>query len=156
RPAAPVVPTGETPPTVPTAAPTHKGWIDVRVWKRERLEALEGLRLSHLDALPLEADDEIRIEAELDRPAYLYVIWIDSEGIAPPVYPWRPGHWEDSPTQEQPTPRLSLPRTVSNRYPISAAEPGMETLVLLVRESPWPREVDLRPLLAGLPQPQMQ
>jgi hypothetical protein len=32
----------------------------------------------------------------------------------------------------------------------------METLLLLVREEPWPAGVDLRGLLTGLPKPAMQ
>jgi hypothetical protein len=34
--------------------------------------------------------------------------------------------------------------------------PGMETLLLLARESPLPRDVDLQQLLAGLPPQTMQ
>src|SRR5262249_31289411 len=72
-----------------------------------------------------------------------------------PVYPWTPGKW-DWPTEERKAAQLRLPDTPGNRWPISRGAAGMETLLLLARETTWPRDVDLRALLAGLPRPAMQ
>ena len=30
----------------------------------------------------------------LNRPAYLYLFWVGSDGKVSPIYPWKPGHWE--------------------------------------------------------------
>ncbi|OAI46313.1 hypothetical protein AYO44_11470 [Planctomycetaceae bacterium SCGC AG-212-F19] len=137
------------------AAAPIKGWIDVRVWEPAN-ERRHGLRLNQRGALPLKPKDLIRIEAELNRPAYLYVFWIDSEGKAQPVYPWRPGRWDERPAREQPRARLSLPEGADAAWPMQAGPAGMETLVLLARNTPLPRDVDLRAHFDGLAQPRWQ
>jgi serine/threonine protein kinase len=143
-------------PTTPPAPPPEpfKGWIDLRVWGRDnrgRYDPLRsGRRLNESNTLPLRANDEVKIEARLNRPAYLYVAVIDTTGKAAPVYPWKPGHWDRRPAEEYPVSHLSLPE---GRYgwKVDKGPPGMATLLLLVRETPLPREVDLAGLLAGLP-----
>jgi tetratricopeptide (TPR) repeat protein len=100
--------------------------------------------------------DEFCIEAELNRPAYLYVLWIDTDGQVLPVYPWRPGHWEDRPPAERPVARLRRPEALDEFYKVLKGTPGMETLVLLARETPLPREADLRAELGQLPRPAVQ
>jgi hypothetical protein len=132
------------------AAVPLNGWIDVRVWEGGNARR-DDLSLKEEGALPLRANDGIRIEAALNRPAYLYIVWIDADGQAAPVYPWRPGRWQDRPAAEAPAARLSLPAEADRYWPIKPGPAGMETLLLLVRETPLPRDVDLRPLLAGLP-----
>ncbi len=59
-----------------------------------------NLRLDQPGALPLKAHDQFRIEAKLNRPAYLYVFWIGSDGKAAPIYPWKRGHWDQRPADE--------------------------------------------------------
>jgi hypothetical protein len=132
----------------------YRGWIDVRVWKKKSLSG-PGRFLGDPGVLPLEVNDEIRVEAEVNRPGYLYVIWIDTEGKPLPIYPWKGGRW-DQLEQEQQTERLSLPETAGNRWPIGRSASGMETLVLLVRQTPWPRDQNLPDLLTGLPVPKVQ
>ena len=39
----------------------------------------QGLSIHEPGALPLKTDDRIRVEAVLNRPAYLYLVWIASE-----------------------------------------------------------------------------
>jgi hypothetical protein len=127
------------------------GWIDVRVWKKDNLEG-PGQWLGP-QVMPFNQDDAVRVEAELKRPAYLYVVWLDTAGEAAPIYPWDK-HW-NWPVAESPVDRLSLPAS-GNRWRIKPGVPGMETLLLLARETPWPRDVDWRTLLADLPRPAMQ
>ena len=127
------------------------GWIDVRVWKKDNLKGPgQWLRPQ---VLPFNQEDEVRVEAELIRPAYLYVAWLDTAGKAVPIYPWDK-HW-NWPVAERPVDRLSLPAS-GKRWPISPGVPGMETLLLLARETPWPRDKDWRTLLDGLPPAAMQ
>ena len=106
------------------------------------------MRIDAPDVLPLKPGDGIAIEAEINPPAYLYILWIDADGSVDPVYPWKPGHWEERPAQEQPVMRLRRPET--SYFPLGPSTPGMETLVLLARETPLPADVDLRSALGAV------
>jgi serine/threonine protein kinase len=142
---------GRGPAPSDNSLPPFKGWVDVRVWQRKPFDRLrQNLRLRDSNALPLTPKDEIRIDAQLNRPGYLYLFWIDTQGKVIPIYPWRPGHWEDRPPQEEAVARLSLPSDPNEYWPMQPGESGMETLLLLVRETPWSHE-DVRGLLPGLP-----
>jgi predicted Ser/Thr protein kinase len=148
---------GEKPPDGPAGgilAPLQ-GWVDVRIWE-PRSERRQNLGLRDEAALPLRLNDQIRVEARVNRRAYLYVVWIDAEGKALPVYPWSLGHWEERPADEKPVDHLSLPANPTESWPVESATAGMETLLLLAREEPLPRTVDLQGLLSGLPPQTMQ
>jgi hypothetical protein len=109
-----------------------------------------NLRLDQPVALPLKAHDRFRIEAKLNRPAYLYVFWLGSDGRVAPIYPWAPGHWERRPADEAKTDRLDLPPEFDKAWEIPTGDAGLEAVVLLARgESPLPREIDLAKRLAG-------
>jgi hypothetical protein len=140
----------------PAALPAAlKGSLDILIYDpadRRR----QNLFLDDPGAMPLRPGDEFCIEAELNRPAYLYVLWIDTDGQVLPVYPWRPSHWEDRPAEERPVARLRRPEPLDEFYKVSKGTPGMETLVLLARETPLPRDVDLRAELGELPRPAVQ
>jgi hypothetical protein len=139
----------------PSPPPAFKGWIDVRVWEPNSAERRD-LGLRQEGALPLKPKDQIRVVARLNRPGYLYVLWINADGKVQPVYPWRPGHWEDRPAEERPVSKLSLPADQEGGWEMDQGRPGMETLVLLARSTPLPREVDLPQLTAHLPKQSMQ
>jgi hypothetical protein len=139
---------GEPEPAAPK--PPWKGSVDVRVDNPKDPDR-HDLGLGDPAALPLKAGDEICVEVELNRPAYVYVLWIDTAGGVLPVYPWRKGNWDDRPAAEKPVRRLRQPEALNEWYPIEQAKPGMETLVLLARETPLPRDVDLRAELGRLP-----
>jgi serine/threonine protein kinase len=138
---------------LPFQGAPFKGWIDISVSEPHNPRR-QFLPLREPAARPLKVGDEIRIQAELNRPGYLYVLWIDTTGRVLPVYPWIEGDWHRWPAQEQPRHKLSLPEKTGEIYPMLPGAPGMETLVLLVRDTPWPREQDLAALLGPLePQP---
>jgi hypothetical protein len=102
--------------------------------------------------LPIKAGDRFRIEARLNRPAYLYLFWVGSDAKVAPIYPWRPGHWDARPAEEQKRDRLDLPTKQDKAWEIPADRPGIETLLLLVREeTPLPRQDEeaLARLLSG-------
>jgi hypothetical protein len=112
------------------------------------------LRLDQPGALPLKARDRFRIEARLNRPAYLYVVWLGADGKIGPIYPWVEGRWDRRPAQEDKTDRLDLPPKANKAWEIPPGELGLETVLLLAREqSPLPREVVLAQLLGGSPAP---
>jgi serine/threonine protein kinase len=151
---------GPTPPALgaglPTPPPALKGRIDFRIWGDPMDRLRRDVRLTDPGALPLRPGDQVRFEAELNRPAYLYVLLIDTEGKVEPMYPWNHGHWSERPAGEQPRDRLSLPEEPApdggpGGWEVLKGPPGMETVILLARDSPWPADVDLRTLLNKLP-----
>jgi hypothetical protein len=137
-------------PGNPSAA--QKGWVDVLIWRGED-GAAEKLRLGDAGALPLYRDDRFRIEAHVEVPAYLYLFWIDTEGKALPLYPWQPGKWGTrNPAEEKPASDVSLPKTRTNGYKIKEDREGMETLLLLARETVLPLgDAEVQKWFADLP-----
>ena len=132
-------------PANPQPQKSFKGWIDVRIWKDH---TNEHVWLGHEDALPLRIEDRFRVVADINQPAFVYVIWINTKGQAIPIYPWD-SHW-NYPENEDRTSKLDLPSKIPD-WGISKDDvPGMETLLLLVREKPWDRTKDIRLLVSGL------
>jgi serine/threonine protein kinase len=149
-----VVPSS-SPLPAPTAAQPMKGRIDLLVVKSKD-GTRRRLRLGNSGCVPVRADDEIRIEARLDRPAYLYLFWLGSEGKVAPLYPWKDQDWSMRPDQERKVTGVELPEILDDVLEVPASSPGLETLVLLAREdSPLPREDEARLVLslAGSPVP---
>ena len=109
------------------------------------------LSIKDPDARPLLPHDQVRVQAELNRPAYVYLVWIDSRGKAQPVYPWTNGRWSERAARQSPVERLSLPEEVGKYWKMQSNRAGMETLVLLARETPLPDDVDLERFFDGLP-----
>jgi hypothetical protein len=131
------------------------GFIDITVTEPGHRQR-RGLRLWDPAARPLRTGDLVSIEAEVSRPAYLYILWIDTEGKVGPVYPWVEGDWQRR-RPEGPRDRLTLPEEKEDGvWKIDPGPPGMETLVLLARETPLPPAEDLLARLGRLePQPML-
>jgi serine/threonine protein kinase len=136
----------------PTAEPL-KGSIDVTLTEKGNRRR-QLLSLDDSGALPVKVGDEVRVEAQLNRPAYCYIVWIDAKGKVIPIYPWRGGEWGNRPAKEQAVKQVSLPEKAGDVWGIEAGPAGLETLLLLTREEPLAADVDMEKLLAGLgPQP---
>ena len=133
----------------PTFAPI-RGAIDVQLWRKGQTEK-PAMRLNHPAALPVAPGDWMRIEVELNRPAYAYVVWIDTEGKATPLYPWIDSNWKSRPKEERRVQRLSLPETDNSIAPLGGGPAGIETLMLLTRDELLPADADLFQLFAELP-----
>ncbi len=141
----------------PIPAPTQplKGRINLLVVKSKD-GTRRRLRLQDPRAVPLRAADEFRIEARLDRPAYLYLFWVGSEGKVAPLYPWKENDWSQRPAEEHKVSGAELPGIFDDVLEMPVSPPGLETLVLLAREdSPLPQEdeVKLAQALSGTPVP---
>ena len=131
-------------PFIPNAAQPMKGRIDLLVVKSKD-GTRRRLRLQDPGAVPVRADDEIRIEARLDRPAYLYLFWLGSEGKIAPLYPWKDHDWSARPAEERKVTGVELPEIIDETFQIPPSFPGLETLVLLARDDlPLPREDEAR------------
>ena len=87
----------------------------------------------------------MQIRVTMSRKAYLYVVYLDSRGKATPLFPWKNDDWQKRPEQEEP-----LLEWVESG-PLGESPSGIESLLLLAREDPLPRDVDLAALFEGLP-----
>src|SRR5207302_122800 len=83
-------PTPDEPPNdqqTPHIPPVpYKGRVDVKL-ARTSDDSLQ--RLNVFGALPMRQSDTFRIDAEVDPPAYVYVLWVDptKDGRHPDVTP---------------------------------------------------------------------
>jgi hypothetical protein len=126
------------------------GELNVWVWEQDNPDR-QRVALTDPGAMPLQADDLVRVEARLNRPAFVYLVWIDTDGVPKPIYPWMPGKWTEFAELERPLTHVSLPQRADGFWSVQKGRPGMETLLLLGRETQLPPDVDLRELLTGLP-----
>ncbi len=130
-----------------------EGSVDVLVYesarppteKFEQARRRQAIRLKDRLALPLRKWDWIRIEAKMNRPAYLYVLWIRADGQVDPLWPWitpdpeRATTWTDPRGAERPRQELKLPKDAYpdiSGVPLGEEPPGVVTLLLLAREQP--------------------
>ncbi len=93
-----------------------------------------------------------RIEVRLNRPGYVYLVMLNSDGTFLPLYPWNQNAEElDStlgePPAVKPCSELIWPAE-ETRLGVELGPPGgLETILVLVREQPWPAGVSLRDVL---------
>jgi tRNA A-37 threonylcarbamoyl transferase component Bud32 len=127
-----------------------KGFLDLEM-TRPGDPVRQMIRLGDPAARPLKVGDQVRILVDLNRRAYLYVLWIDTRGEVKPVYPWIEGEWSQR-APEKPVARLRLPEAEGGWgwWEVEPGPAGLETLVLLARETPLPAHVDLAAELADL------
>ena len=117
------------------------GTLDVRVWKKN--DTSRALFLHDPGALPLRAGDFMRIEAKMDRPAYLYLVYLDSAGVVSPLFPWKNYEWQARPAEE-PRQELQLPEDpVKDFAPLADSPSGIEAIFLLARATPLTSEENL-------------
>jgi hypothetical protein len=139
-----------TPAPGPGPAPLE-GTVDVRrdfqsgVDQKRRIQALS----QSPGGFYIEPGNLVQLRAELNRPAYVYLLWVEADGKVIPVYPWADLKWAQRPAMEQPVSRLSRPEG-NDGWPVGGPA-GIESAVLLAREEPLPADFDLRRLLDEVP-----
>jgi tRNA A-37 threonylcarbamoyl transferase component Bud32 len=107
-------------------------------------------------ALPVRNGELVYVEARLNRPAYSYLLWIDSRGAVQAVYPWDIANsakgWRAPwvADGDQPHDVVRCPAGGS-RGLIIEGPPGLETVVLLARSQPLPDGFDLEEVVGKLP-----
>jgi serine/threonine protein kinase len=144
-------PSRANPPVpIPDANPPWKGDIDVEVWDPKNPDR-RG-RLHTPGVLPVRVGDVVIIKAEANRPAYLYVVWIDAAGTAAPLYPWEDYDWAKRPQTEKKRSRLTLFDDPKYQWELRDGTTGMDALLLLVRDTPLTAagNQQLRALVEGL------
>jgi hypothetical protein len=131
-----------------------RGWVKVLVERPDPDGKVRLLQLSEPGALPLRKTDKFRVEAQVEPPAYLYVVWVDPGHDVTPLYPWNQLRgWGSRPAAEEQVARLRLPQDVKNQfYRAPDAKPGVATIVLFARTKPLdvPDE-EVRKWFEGLP-----
>jgi serine/threonine-protein kinase len=130
-----LLPPGPRESTDNTGAPLASK-LDVRVWKKA--DTTKGLTLAAPGVLPLRTGDWMRVEAESNRPAYLYVIYLDAQGEASPLFPWQT--WDKRSTEQKRT-QLHLPEDpLKDGAPLEPGPSGIEAVLVLAREEPLSAE----------------
>lgn len=114
----------------PAATPDLQTNLNVLAWSEDR-----GIRwVTHAEALPVQPGESIRIHATLSRPAFAYLVWIDSQANVLPLFPGAEGRWEWCGTEIDSVSEISLPHQAKQGWVMEVDRPGMETLLLLVAE----------------------
>jgi serine/threonine protein kinase len=136
------------PAPAPMSLPPFKGTIDLRVLRpdggRQR-----NLGLSDPGVLPLRhGTDFVRLEATMNRPAYLYLVWVDTEGHAGLVYPWDEENNRRLPN-ERPVQHLFWPSAEVGGL-LTDGPAGTSSLLLLAREEKLPEDTDIGKLFGEL------
>jgi hypothetical protein len=85
----------------------------------------------------------------LNRPGYVYLLWIDGQGHIDPLYPWG-RDFRSRPATETPQGTIHSPPELDRGWPLEGPS-GLETAVLLAGSKPLPPEVNLAKILASLP-----
>jgi tRNA A-37 threonylcarbamoyl transferase component Bud32 len=127
-----------------------RGSINLFVWNPADARR-QGVSLADSPTLPLREGDRVRMNVDLNRPAYVYIVWRDAAGSWSPVYPWHQGDWNGQSAHIIAHANLGLPEESGAGWPIRVPRAGMETLVLLARATPLPVDVPLDVLLGELP-----
>jgi hypothetical protein len=73
---------------------------------------------------------------------------MNSSGEALPVFPWQNGEWTRRPAEEFLRKDVALPSDPSEYWLMDKGPVGMETVLLLARQSPLPEAISLQHLLS--------
>ncbi len=135
--------TGEKP-----AAAVLSGELVLKVWTPGP-GGKRGLTVGEDDdALPVRKGELVHLEARLNQPAYIYLIWVDSQGQVDPLYPWD-RDFKVLPPPTTPQTVLNSPPEESRGWPVQGTS-GLETAMLLVRRTPLPEGTDLTKVVGKL------
>ncbi len=139
----PAVPTGEKP-----VVDGLSGELLLKVWTPGP-GGKRGLTVGEDDdALPVRKGELVHLEARVNQPAYIYLIWVDSQGQVDPLYPWD-RDFKVLPPPKSPQTVLHSPPEESRGWPVQGTS-GLETAMLLVRRTPLPEGTDLTKVVGKL------
>lgn len=146
---------GGGPPPDPAAQPL-RGELIVRVWNKDRSK--KGAQIGvNAEALPVRMHDKLHMEARLNQPAYVYLLWVDGKGVVTPLYPWNPEerviHRTLPPVPPAQTPRAEVhnPSGLASGWEADNTA-GLDTILLLVRTTPLPEDVRLLDVIGKVPE----
>src|SRR5688572_16257478 len=126
------------------------------VFVRPPERAAEPRPVEDPGAAPVQAGGIMSLQVQLNQPAYAYLIWLDTEGKAVPLYPWNTKEMEikdfDQPPPLRQAAKLVYSPLLGGGWTFGSRG-GMETVLLLARRTPLPEGTKLGALLAPLPPP---
>jgi hypothetical protein len=143
------------PPQPSSPATTSKpvsGSLHVLVRPPDR--TIEPIPVGDPGALPVQSGGAMSIDVDLAQPAFIYLIWINSEGQILPLYPWNNETLEVKDFSQPPPVRRATKRIFSpllGRSWTFGDRAGTETVIFLSRRTALPENVELAALLASPP-----
>ncbi|HEV3262881.1 MAG TPA: protein kinase [Gemmataceae bacterium] len=139
--------------TAPPEAPAVlSGDLIVRVWS-PGVDGKRGLPVDDVDrgALPVRNGESVHVEARLNQPGYVYLLWVDGRGAVDTLYPWsRDDDLRTPPPYQEPRQVVHSPAQEAKGWPVEGKS-GLETVLLLARRTPLPAVVRLARVVDRLP-----
>jgi hypothetical protein len=137
-------------PTLAHAPPGPlSGELTVRVWSPAG-GSKRGWGVDDPRTLPVLPGERVHLEVHLTRPAYAYLLWLDGQGQVVSLHPWRGRAFDARPALEAATTSLHSPAELDRGWPMTGPA-GLETALLLVRQTPLPADVRLADFISRLP-----
>jgi hypothetical protein len=136
-------------PSPPPPLPALAGDLILRVWSPLEKGIKRGWRVDQPGALPVLPGEQVRLDANLNRPAYVYLVWIDSEGNVASLHPWKDHAFNPLLSPEAPKASVSSPTMANEGWPLEGRG-GLETALLLARQEKLPADFNLRTLIGHL------
>jgi hypothetical protein len=128
--------------------------MTVRLYDKKNPERKLWLSIDDERAMPARSGELVRVEVELDRPAHCYLLLLSSKGEVIPLFPWNDVKLKvkdaDAPPGGGPVRAWSSPTKPEMGWRLDEAN-GLETLLLLVREAPFPQGRKLSEVLGKPP-----
>jgi hypothetical protein len=119
----------------------------------------ESTRVDEAGALPVRDGWVMHLEAYFNQPACAYLVWLNCEGQAMPLYPWNYNKLDVTDINE-PAP-VRIPIKVVFSPPLATSwkfgkRGGLETVLLLARRTALPEGTRLGSLIKPLPNTKMR
>jgi serine/threonine-protein kinase len=118
------------------------GDLNVRIWTPGG-KGKRGWKVQEMDrgAVPVRNGEWVHLEARLNQPAHVYLLWVDSQGQPTPMYPWNRGTELEVLDLAVPPPEVPAERVVDSPTQFERGWPmegpsGLETILLLARREP--------------------
>jgi predicted Ser/Thr protein kinase len=124
------------------------GELTVRVWSADGRK--RGLKIENPGALPLFPAEEVHLEAHLNQPTHVYLIWIDGQGHADLLYPRSDDKYGAEPSGDLARETVHSPAALDEGHRMTGPG-GLETVLLLARRTPLPAGTDLVALVGQFP-----
>ena len=125
------------------------GKLNVLVRPPDR--TLDPIPVEQAGAAPVKSGGAMCIDASLNEPGFIYIVWINSESQILPLYPWNNEQLEVTDVNQRPPERRAGKLVFSpllGRNWTFGEKPGMETVVLLARRTPIGEGVEIGKLLS--------
>jgi hypothetical protein len=114
---------------------------------------VEPVSVEEPGAVPVQTGGAMCLDAQLNQPAFVYFVWLDSAGNVLPLYPWNNERLEVTDINEPPPVRratkLVFSPLLGSNWTFGEGA-GTEVVLLLARRTPLPTDIKLAELLTPL------